>query len=74
MGWSVEGNLFYGILVCLNHALYTVTFWIENVTIKSEAVVGCLCVGWDCGAESECRDLLIVVIVLEDTSHRFDRI
>jgi hypothetical protein len=74
VGWSVEGNLFYGILVCLNYALYTVTFRIENVTIKSEAVVGCLCVGWDCGAESKCRDLLIMVIVLKDTSYRFDRI
>ena len=74
MGWSVEGNLFYRILVCLNHALYTVAFWIENVTIKSEAVVGSLSVGWDCGAESECRDLLVMVIVLKDTSYRFDRI
>lgn len=69
MGGSVEGNLLYSILVCLNHTLYTITFWIENVTIESEAVVGCFIVWWDCGTESECRNLLIMVIVLEDTSH-----
>jgi len=74
VGWTVKRYPLYRILVRLNHAFYTITFWVENVPVKSEAVISCLVVRRNCGAESECGDLFVVVIVLKDTSHRLYRI
>lgn len=71
---AVKAHLVDCIPVGFDYTLNTVALWIEDVTIKSEAVVGCLKVGWDRGTETECRYLFICVIVLQNAAHTLYRI
>jgi hypothetical protein len=68
---TVKVNLANRILVCFDYTFDAVAFWIENVAIKCKAVVRSLIEGWDRRTETEGRDFLIGVIVLEYASNTF---
>lgn len=64
MGRTVQLNTINCILVCIYDAVETIAFWIENVAIKREAVVGSVGVGGYCSAKPKDWNLFVSVVVL----------
>ena len=69
---TVQVDTVDSVLVDVHHTSNTVNFRIEDVSIQSKTVVGNIFVGRDLRAKAEDRNLLVSIIVLQDTSHRVD--
>lgn len=60
------------VFIGFNHAVKPIAFWRENITVQREAVVRSIGVGWDRGTKAEQRNLLVVVVVLQDVANTLD--
>ena len=70
--WTVEVDVLQRALVGCCDSLESITFWVEDVAVKSEAV-RCSVDGWRDGRSvAEDWDLLLGVIILQDVSSGFD--
>ena len=65
---SVQRHSIDCVLVGLNYAIQTVDLGIKDVAVQGEAVIALVRVGRDGGTETKSRDLLVTVIVLQDTT------
>lgn len=74
VGGPVQVDSVDGVFVDVHDPLDTVDLRVEDVTVQGEAVVCSVAVGWDCGAKTKDRDLLVGVVVLEDASNRLNRL
>ena len=62
------------VFVCLNDTVDTVALRVEDVAIQRKTVFSLLEVGRYLSAKAQYWDLLVRVVVLQDASHRSDRI
>ena len=46
--------------------------WVEDVTIKSEAMRRSVCVGWHSAAKTVQVDLLVAIVELQDVADTLD--
>ena len=69
MRWPIERSILERLLICAQNPIDPVALGVEDVTVESEAVRGCLGM-LEFGAETEERELFIGVVVLQDISNR----
>ncbi len=72
MGWTVQVDLADSILVGLNNAFNTITFWVENVAVERKAMVCSLIERWNRRSKPKSGYFFIRVVVLQNTSYTFN--
>jgi hypothetical protein len=72
VGWSIQVNVLQRVLISFNHSIQAIALRVKDVAIQSKAVRSPVHCWWHCGPETECWDLFVRIIVLENFSNRFD--
>lgn len=61
-------------LVVLDDILQPINSWIEDITVHSEAVRCSLSIWWNTAAKAEQVDLLVGVVVLQNSTNLVDHL
>ena len=66
---SVKRHRIDRVLVSFNYTIQSVDFWVKDIAVEGKAVVTLVCVGRDGSTEAQSWDLLVAIVVLQDTTH-----
>ena len=72
IGRTIKFTVVESALIAVNNFGDSVDSWVEDVSVKSEAVRSSVVVGWDGAAESVQIDHLILIVELENVSDGLD--
>ena len=72
MGWPVQLNLLNRVFVGINYTFHTIALRIKNIAIQCETVICTIIYGRDRRTKTQSRDLLIVIVVLQDVADTLD--